>query len=188
MFAEAEATVDPLEMTELLLAAAREKGAELRAGCAVSGLAVEGGRVTGVATDQGPLAADRVVLAAGTASQALAEEAGAALPLANAPGLLIHTAPVPPVLRRVVLAPILHMKQDPSGAIVAGRDFGGGPVPNDPGAEGKRLMADLSRFLRSQNPLTLESVSTAVRPIPGDGFPVLGFARHPGGLYNDGAA
>lgn len=183
VFAELEASVAPVQMTERLLTVARELGAELRTGCAVTGLTRDQDRVTGLATSDGPLAADCVVLAAGTASQALVEPLGVALPMANLPGLLFRTTPAPPLLRRVVLAPALHMKQDPDGRIVAGLDFGGGPVPNDPWAEGARLLAAVQARLRCPAPLALESVSTALRPIPRDGFPVIGFAGRPAGLY-----
>lgn len=183
VFAEVEGSVEPVEMTRHLLTKAQSLGATLRSGTAVNGLSVEAGRVVGLATDNGGLAADRVVLAAGVASESLAAQAGVALPMVNPPGLLIHTAPAAPLLHRVVLSPSLHMKQDPDGRIVAGRDFGGGPVPNDPWAEGERLLAGLKDRLAGAESLKLESVSTALRPTPRDGFPAVGFAGAPAGLY-----
>ena len=56
------------------------------------------------------------------------------------PGLLAHSRPTAPLLRHVVQAPGLHMKQE-RGRIVAGEDFGGGPAPDDVEAEGRRLLA-----------------------------------------------
>jgi glycine/D-amino acid oxidase-like deaminating enzyme len=64
-----------------LLACARERGADYRLGCRVLRLIVEAGRVVGVETDAGPIAADAVVVAAGAWSRRLFEEAGVPLPL-----------------------------------------------------------------------------------------------------------
>lgn len=61
----------------------------------VRGLAVAGGRVTGLDTSIGPLGADAYVLAAGIQSRALAEYAGIKLPLYPLKGYSL-TAPIRP--------------------------------------------------------------------------------------------
>jgi len=61
----------------------------------VRGLAVAGGRVTGLETSIGPLGADAYVLAAGIQSRALAEYAGIKLPLYPLKGYSL-TAPIRP--------------------------------------------------------------------------------------------
>ena len=183
LFSEIEASVDPSALAAALLAAAREHGAEIRANCAVTGLGLEAGALGGVATEEGFLAADCVVLAAGVASEALAREIGVALPMNDTAGLLIHTDPAPALLRRVLRMPGLHMKQNPDGRIVAGRDFGGGPVPNDIEAEGASLLAEVAARLRLIAPLSLDRITVGIRPEPLDGFPAIGFAKRPGNLY-----
>ncbi|MWV63334.1 FAD-dependent oxidoreductase [Halorubrum sp. JWXQ-INN 858] len=62
--------------------AAREGGADLRAGTAVRDVRVADGRVTGVETDDGPIAADAVVNAAGAWAAGIASLAGRSLPIA----------------------------------------------------------------------------------------------------------
>jgi len=64
-----------------LLACARERGAGYRLGCRALRLLVEGGRVVGVETEAGPIAAAVVVVAAGAWSRRLFERAGFPLPL-----------------------------------------------------------------------------------------------------------
>jgi sarcosine oxidase, subunit beta len=63
-------------------AAACRHGLAHRLGTAVTGLTVAGGRVTGVTTDHGPLAADRVVLATGAWGNDLLRPLGAEQPIA----------------------------------------------------------------------------------------------------------
>ncbi|MFF7705551.1 NAD(P)/FAD-dependent oxidoreductase [Streptomyces lydicus] len=69
-------------------------GAEIRTHTPVRGLMMDGDRVTGVVTDDGPLAAGAVVLAAGVWSRSLAQQAGSDVPVFGARGWLVRTAPV----------------------------------------------------------------------------------------------
>lgn len=72
---------DPVRTAAALAAAARRAGAALREGTEVRSLVVEGGRVTGVATEKGVEGADAVVLACGAWSVPLAAGAGLELPI-----------------------------------------------------------------------------------------------------------
>jgi len=123
------------------------------------------------------------MLAAGVASVGMTARLGFDLPMKSSPGLLAHSRPLPPLLGRVVESPGLHMKQDPDGRIVAGQDFGGGPVPNDPEAEGQRLIARIGEALTGTEGLALERVTLGLRPIPADGFPAIGPVPGVSGLY-----
>jgi sarcosine oxidase subunit beta len=60
---------------------AGELGARIVQSCAAERILVEGGRVVGVETEQGAVATERVVLAAGVWSEALAETVGLPLPI-----------------------------------------------------------------------------------------------------------
>ena len=62
-------------------------GANVRVASAVTGFSRAGDRVTGVLTEAGPVAADVVLVAAGTASEELAGLAGAKLPMSPSPGV-----------------------------------------------------------------------------------------------------
>jgi len=75
------AGVDPLRSVEAFAALARENGAATRIGVRVESIAVEKGRVRGVETSDGFVAAEHVVLAAGPWSRPLLERAGIELPL-----------------------------------------------------------------------------------------------------------
>jgi D-hydroxyproline dehydrogenase subunit beta len=87
--------LDPTATTLAFAEEARRAGAEVRTWTGARRLRVERGRVTGVHTDTGPLAAGAVVLAAGPWSRALAAGAGVELPVSGARGWLLQTAPLP---------------------------------------------------------------------------------------------
>ena len=57
------------------------RGVDVRQGCEVTGIVVEGGRVTGVETSKGPIACGTVVCCAGTWSREVAALAGVDLPV-----------------------------------------------------------------------------------------------------------
>ncbi|MEU9509508.1 FAD-dependent oxidoreductase [Micromonospora sp. NPDC048170] len=81
------ATVDP-DMAELVTDAMRGIGVTIRTGLGVTGLEESDGRVSAVVTDEGPIAADVVVLGLGVRpNTALAEAAG--LPLGTTGGIRV---------------------------------------------------------------------------------------------------
>ena len=115
-----------------------------------------------------------MVIAAGLGTAALAAGTGTAVSLAESPGLLVHSKPAKPVLDRLVLAPHVHVKQDPSGAVVAGRDFGGGPVGDDPEREAHKLLDDVTCLVPGLSGLVLDHITIGRRTLPADGLPVVG--------------
>ncbi len=70
----------PSDTANSLMTAARDRGARLVQGCAVTGIDVAGGRVTGVSTTQGAFSAPVVVNAAGPWAGKINEMAGLDLP------------------------------------------------------------------------------------------------------------
>jgi len=73
--------VDPLRSVEAFAALARENGAATRIGVRVEAITLEQGRLRGVETSDGFIAAEHVVVAAGPWSRTLLERAGIRLPL-----------------------------------------------------------------------------------------------------------
>ena len=69
----------------------RESRAELRLGVQVQSLVAEGGRIVGVQTDSGPIAAERVVLAGGAWCAGLARSVGLERPLVPLRRSLMHS-------------------------------------------------------------------------------------------------
>jgi glycine/D-amino acid oxidase-like deaminating enzyme len=169
-YAAGDGTIEPVAATRALLAAAASLGAEIRLDTEVTDLS------------QGAIGADVCVLATGAATSTLCAGLGVVLPMSPTPGLLAHSRPAAPLLRHVIEAPGLHMKQECS-RIVVGRDFGGGPAPNDVEAEGRRLLDLVKQHVRGADGLELDRVTVGLRPMPQDGMPVVGFVRDLPGLY-----
>jgi len=183
---EQEGSVDPLEALAVLLAKSRRFGADVRFPCQVTGLELAGGRVRSIETTNGSIEADVFVLACGVDSPALARMAGVDVPLKESPGVLLHTAPAPRLIDRVVLAPGTHFKQALDGRIVAG-----GPIVAGAGtavtgarveqAEEIRRLAEL--FLPQLKDVPVERVTLGYRVMPLDEYPILGFAKACSNLY-----
>jgi sarcosine oxidase, subunit beta len=102
-FCPQDGIADPGGLTQGYATLARRAGAEILLGAEVSGLAVEGGRVTGVHTTRGDVGAGAVVDAAGPWAGTLAETAGVHLPLEAIPRMVVTTGPFPGVPERRTL-------------------------------------------------------------------------------------
>jgi glycine/D-amino acid oxidase-like deaminating enzyme len=99
------------------------------------------------------------------------------VPLKYSPGVLVHTTPKSPVLQRVVLAPGAHMKQKPNGRIVTGVGFGGTPTTDSSREAGERFLhSAAASVLPDLRSASLDRVTLGWRPLPQDGFPIVGFA------------
>ena len=182
-FSALEGSIEPIETTSLLVAAAEERGVRVIKG--ERALLTTRGDQTELMTEPGgdKIEADTIVLAAGADTEQLANAIGVAVPMANKPGLVIHCKPAEPLIGRVILSPDAHFKQDPNGRIVAAEDFGGGPVANDRQAEGERILARVKRRLKGADQLQIDEVTVGMRPIPADGLPILGRPQEMGNLY-----
>ena len=114
---------NPVDTTRALAAGARQHGARIVEGVAVREVVVEQGRVAGVVTDRGRIAAPAIVNATGMWARELAARSGVALPLMACEHLYAVTEPVPglppslPVLRD--LDGRLYVKED-AGRILFG--------------------------------------------------------------------
>ncbi|MGI5208912.1 NAD(P)/FAD-dependent oxidoreductase [Spirillospora sp. CA-108201] len=172
---------------------ARESGADLVTGHRAVRLNTDGDRVTGVRLDDGrDLHADLTVCAAGRHGTALLATAGVALPLVDpsepgsaAPCLVATTSAAPGALHGLVHAPALSARPAETGGLAleaddldAGVDESASPALLR--AVGGELLARARALIPT---LTAEvaEVRRCVRPLPADGYPLIGFLRP--GLY-----
>ncbi len=104
-------------------------GAHIIQDCEVTGLRMQGERVTGVETSLGFIAADRVVMCVAGHSSILAGLAGFRLPITTMALQAMVTEPVKPILDTIVLSGAIHAyaSQSDRGEIVIG---GGADVYN----------------------------------------------------------
>ena len=102
--------------------AADALGVDIIQQCEVEGLQINGGRITGVETNRGPIGAARVgIVTAGHAS-VLARMAGLRLPLQSHPLQAYVSEPLKPVLDCVVMSGAVHgyISQSDKGELVVG--------------------------------------------------------------------
>ncbi len=178
-----EGAVEPATASRLLLEDAQRHGAILLSGIRVKSLLKEAGRITGVETDEGPMRADHVALAAGAGTAALAASADIFVPLETPPGLIVHSRPTRKLLNGLVMTPELHMRQTAEGRVIAGSDFGGTDPGNDPQAAARELFAKVKAALKGGEALELDFHTVGYRPTPKDGLPILGRVETVPGLY-----
>ncbi|MGW0806815.1 sarcosine oxidase subunit beta family protein [Nonomuraea sp. NPDC002799] len=97
-------------------------GIDLIQGCEVTGFQLSGGRVTGVTTSRGPIAAGKVALASAGHTSVLAERAGLRLPLQSHPLQALVSELLEPVLDCVVMSNAVHVyvSQAHKGELVMG--------------------------------------------------------------------
>ena len=102
--------------------AADDRGVDIIQNCEVTGIARQGGRVTGVETTLGPVRAGKVgIVVAGHAS-VLAAMAGLRLPIDSHPLQAMVSEPIKPVLDCVVMSNAVHVyvSQSDKGELVIG--------------------------------------------------------------------
>ena len=93
---------DPIATVRAFAAAAERHGAAILTQTRVTGVDTAAGRVRGVQTDAGAIAADAVVIAAGVHADQLCAPMGLELPITVRLTGVVQTTPLPPLLRQVL--------------------------------------------------------------------------------------
>ncbi|MGH2562506.1 MAG: NAD(P)/FAD-dependent oxidoreductase [Thermomicrobiales bacterium] len=101
-FCPTDGHANPVKSVRAYAEAAVRAGATIRTGTAVTGIDAGGGKVRGVRTADGEIAADLVVVAAGVYSDRLLAPLGLDLPLAMRLVAAVQTVPLPPTLKQVL--------------------------------------------------------------------------------------
>ena len=188
-----EGQAEPQMVVDACLRRLREMGCEVRTGAEVVGFEREGdGRIQGLETSSGPVGVEAVVMAAGTDTTALASLAGVSVPQAESPGVVIRTDPLPPLLNNVpvVYAPPLedgrreiHIRQCADGRMMIGEGDQESLAEDDSQAHADDLLDRACRYLPGMTGARAVPVPVGWRPMPLDGYPVMGFASEAPNLY-----
>ena len=181
------------KFTQGLAAAAAAKGVKLRFGETVQRIETEGGRVTGVITDKGRIAADTVVVALGSFSSPLLAKNGIRVPIYPVKGVSItfkragwNAAPSVPVIddsKLFGIIPIGDRMRISGSAEITGYNN----TPAMPRAEA--IIANAS-FTFPELPQHLDIKASRVwaglRPVSPSGTPMIGQTRVKGLWINAG--
>ena len=188
-----EGQVEPQMVVDACLRRLRETGCEIQADNEVLGFEQRGdGRISALVTASGVVEMDVVVIAAGTETTRLAALAGVNVPQAESPGVVIRTSPLPSLLHNVpvVYAPPqgdgrreIHLRQCADGRLMIGEGDQESLAEDDTQAHADDLLARARRYLPGLSGARADRVPMGWRPMPLDGYPVMGFASEAPNLY-----
>jgi glycine/D-amino acid oxidase-like deaminating enzyme len=143
IFTAEDGHASPVKATKAFAAAAR-LGAELRPGIAAGRIAVADGRVVGVETSAGLVAADAVLCAAGVSTNFLLRPLGLALPIQTIRSSNVETKCVEPFTRTGVWTPYISIRPRLDGSFCFGTGYRGSPPDHDLGVA---TLSNLAHFL-----------------------------------------
>ena len=180
---DSDGAVDPVAVTDALVAAARAHGARLVVGTAVTALCAPEGRVSGVRTSQGFVAADTVVVTAGVDAPGLCAPLGYQLPIAPSPALLLRFTATPGLVRTLVASPDIEVRETADGQLLVAAGYSGEASHDDLVDAARETLNRLTATFAGAHDATLVSVRLAARPMPADGLPVIGPLPGVDGVY-----
>jgi glycine/D-amino acid oxidase-like deaminating enzyme len=190
VYAGMDGHLDPVGVTEKFLDQAQKLGARILYPCEVTDLEMTGNRLNGVVTSRGRFALDRLVIAGGTDTPEIAAKAGYVVPLKHAPGILAHSASLPPAIRNVIYGEGIHFKQMSNGRIVAADSTYAPDTPVHQGIlheqqnfpddviqnmHGQRIIEKVAAVLPGARDAEFDRLTLGFRPLPEDDYPIVGF-------------
>ena len=188
-----EGQVEPQMVVDACLRRLREMNCEICTGTEVEGFEQsDNGRAHAIITASGSVDVDAVVIAAGTETSRLAALAGVNVPQAESPGVVIRTTTLPPLLYNVpvVYAPPIgdgrreiHLRQCADGRLMIGEGDQESLAQDDSQAHADDLLARARRYLPGLDGAEAVPVPVGWRPMPLDGYPVMGFTSEAPNLY-----
>ena len=186
-----EAILTPLEgagqadkVALAILAELTASGGRVLSGCKVTALDFSRGHVSQAQTSVGDIKCDLVVMATGAAAQHGLVGIDWVLPMQNKTGLILQTSSIPHLINHILMTDDVHFRQNVDGSLTAGEIFSGDLDPNSvPLDLASDVMARLKTKLHGLPKINLTDVKIGTRPVPLDGFPVVGNVPGHGGLF-----
>ena len=195
VYCELDGMVEPTRVAETCIRAAAKHGARVMLGTEVTGLSINSASntVDAVVAGEENIGADIVVLAGGVDNTSLAAMAGVSIPQEDSPGVVIRTTPVAQTLlstASVLYAPPLepgrpeiHLRQCLDGAAMIGAGSQESLARDDSQEPANELLARAAEYLPALKGASAIPVPVGYRPMPLDGFPVVGFSPKAPNLY-----
>ena len=194
---QADGCVEPLKVIEACLERARERATAVQMQSPVTGMFVEDSSNTSrqikvLKTPSDEIDCDIVVLAGGVHTTQLAAMAGVHIPQQESPGVVVRTTPCQPVLNSVsvIHAPKIdvsrrdvHLRQASDGTLMIGQGSQESLNRDDSQEHADELLARAKHYLPAIDDPSAIPEPVGYRPMPIDGFPVLGFVPSVSNLY-----
>ena len=192
-YSENEGQVEPQLVVDACMDRLAERDSTVLTQTELVGFSADSsGRITALRTTAGDIECEYVVLAAGTETSSLASMAGAYVPQAESPGVVIRTSPVPELLRNVpvVYAPGLgdgrqeiHIRQCADGRMMIGEGNQESLAEDDSQSHADDLLERACNYLPGIAGAKAIPVPVGWRPMPLDGYPIMGFTPEVPNLY-----
>lgn len=183
IYAYDEGAVDPILITKLLVKKAEENGAKILFDTKVMQIKKEGAKVIGVDTSKGFIESDVIVLATGAALPELCRTLSFDVPVAPSPSIIIRMKSKERLIHTLISNTSFEARQLTNNILIAAEDYIDESEENGPEAIGKRTFKILHHHLKGGETLELESIEVGMRPMPEDGYPIVGFHDQIQGLY-----
>ena len=180
MKAEKEGAVDAEKLTKTLLNQSKVNAIEQ---CQMIDFIQKNDQVMGVETNQGKYFADTTIIAAGISAGQLLTKLNFNLLMKNRKGFIIKTKPTQRFINRVLFGNDIHFKQENNGSVVIGdwlRDIEG---KVDLEAIAQRTISRFASHFPEQKKIEIDKIIAAYRPMPEDGYSVIGQPENRPGLY-----
>jgi glycine/D-amino acid oxidase-like deaminating enzyme len=139
--------------------------------------------VIGVETTIGVIDADIVVLAAGTGTTKLTDILGMSLPIEASPAIFIRYKSQPNLVHTLISSPEMEVRQSSDCELLAAEDYLDDAVENQPAAIALRTAKTIQNELHGVVSIDPEWACVGLRPMPGDGIPIIGYLPNVGGVY-----
>ena len=189
---EADIHVETDKFITVCLQRAQEYGTLVHSETSVTDFVTHNGKVDAVKTSDAEYSCDIVVLASGVQTTELASLLDIYIPQQNSPGIVIQTTPCASVLKNVAVihAPPtnenyqhLHLRQLTDGALRIGQGTQEGINRDDSQEHADALLAQAKDYLPAIAGAEAIPTPMGYRPMPLDGFPVVGFTEAVPNLY-----
>lgn len=182
-YTESDGHVDPVRVAQACLERVEVLGGTVRTGERVTALVRSGSEIARVQTDSDEYECDSVVIAAGARTPDLAAMAGLQIENAHSPGATVVTDVLNSPLFSSICA--MHTPRDAGGVLLNMRQLADGQVMIHGGShagsiadesleDAEMLLEETARYLPVVNSLSVDEVRRALRPMPPDGYPVIG--------------
>lgn len=139
------------------------------------------------------LPCDVLVLAAGYETTGLAAMAGIEFPQRRSPGATVVTEPLSPIFRNIVCMhtprdlpephALMNVRQFTDGSVMVHGGTHDGSIGDTSNDAPEKLISEIATFIPSLSGARIKEVRRGMRPMPEDGFPVIGFADAVPNLY-----
>lgn len=191
-YSYADIHIETDKFIEVCLENARESGTEVISNTNVIDFTIHNEEVKNVVTTDAEYSSDYVVLASGVETTQLASKVGVHVPQQQSPGIVIKTTRCPKVLHNVAVIhapPIqdnlhnLHLRQLTDGTLRIGQGTQEGINRDDSQQHADEILRNAKDYLPSIGNACAIPTPIGYRPMPLDGYPIIGFTKAIKNMY-----